>query len=182
MALFGSDKENASTEAASPPSTAAEKPAPAAPSRGRRADAPTEEGARIGRSVRIEGEVRGDEDLILDGRVKGSIQLGTHRLVIGESGRAEADVKGRRVRVLGEVEGNIDAQEAIELGPTARVNGNLRAPQLRLEEGAQVNGRIDMGGASSATPAKAATNGAAPSKPETPTDDDSPADEASAPA
>ncbi len=182
MALFGSDKDTSSTEATPPAAAKPEKPAP--PPRSSRA--PVSEGARIGQSVRIEGEVRGDEDLILDGHVKGTIQLGTHQLVIGESGHAEADVSGRRVRVLGEVEGNIDAQEAIELGPTARVQGNLRAPQLRLEEGAQVNGRIDMGGGAKPAVAKAdakpAPNGADPDDAPSSADDDGATEEAGAPA
>ncbi len=181
MALFGSDKDTSSSQAPAPAAAAPEKPAPA-PKKSPRA--PATDGARIGQSVRIEGEVRGDEDLILDGQVKGTIELGTHQLTIGESGRAEADVSGRRVRVLGEVKGNVDAQEAIELGPTARVHGNLRAPQLRLEEGAQVNGRIDMGGGSGPAPAKAkpASNGADPDETPSTADDDAPADEAAAPA
>jgi len=169
MALFGSDKERSDKEdtgtrrGPSPPSPAAatRKPAAAAKSKsGTATSGPAADGARIGRSVRIDGEVHGDEDLILDGHVKGSVQLGTHRLIIGETGRVEADVNARRVQVFGEVTGNIEAQEAIELGATARVEGDIRAPQLRLEEGAQVNGRVEMGAVGS-TPSRSADRAAA---------------------
>jgi len=110
----------------------------------------TSESALIGPGLRVEGEVHGEEDLILDGGVKGALSLGAHQLLIGEAGRAEADVVARKVVVFGELVGNIEATESIELGHTARVKGNLKAPRLRIDEGALLNGRIEMGGHSQA--------------------------------
>lgn len=154
MALF--DRSDKDRPQASPPERTPE-PREEAP---RKAQAPEPEQPRypssgaprkqdsalIGPGLHVDGEVRGEEDLILDGRVKGALHLGRHQLLIGEAGKAEADVKARKVVVFGELIGNIEADECIELGHTARVTGNLRAPKLRIDEGAQLNGRVQMKG------------------------------------
>lgn len=130
------------------------------------------ESALIGPGLKVEGEVRGAEDLILDGEVKGALALGQHQLLIGEAGRAEADVTARRVIIYGVLVGNVEAAEAIELGHTARVQGNLRTPALRIDEGALLNGRVEMGAtktretraAAQASSASGKANGAAAPK------------------
>jgi len=104
-----------------------------------------EESARIGPGLEIEGEIHGDEDLILDGRVRGSVSLGKHQLLIGEAGSAQADVSAKKVVVFGEVIGNIQATEIVELRRTAKVKGNIRTASLRIEEGAKLEGRVEMG-------------------------------------
>ena len=95
--------------------------------------------------------------------------MGQHQLLIGEGGRAEADVTARKVVVFGELKGNIEAKESVELGHTARVEGNIRAPKLRIDEGALLNGRVEMGGKSGASqspsPSASKSNGASPESP-----------------
>ncbi len=103
------------------------------------------ESARIGPGLGIDGEIHGDEDLILDGRVRGSVSLGKHQLLIGEAGSAEADVSAKKVVVYGEVIGNIQATETVELRRTAKVKGNIRTANLSIEEGATLQGRVEMG-------------------------------------
>jgi cytoskeletal protein CcmA (bactofilin family) len=98
----------------------------------------------IGRSVAFNGELTSDEDLQIDGTVKGDVQVREATLTVGEPAQVEADIHGARVVVHGTVKGSITASARIELGPGARVTGNLSADQVVIAEGATFNGRIDM--------------------------------------
>jgi cytoskeletal protein CcmA (bactofilin family) len=98
----------------------------------------------IGPSVTFDGEFTSDEDLTIEGTVKGILKTREATLTIGEPGRVEADIHGARVVVLGTLRGSITASVRIELGATARVDGNLSADQVVIADGAQFNGRIDM--------------------------------------
>ena len=99
----------------------------------------------IGPSVVIDGEFISDEDLTIDGTLKGSVQIREATLTIGNPARVEADIHGSRVIVHGTVRGSITASARIELGPGARVQGNLSADQVVIADGAKFDGRIDMG-------------------------------------
>jgi cytoskeletal protein CcmA (bactofilin family) len=98
----------------------------------------------IGPAIVINGELSSEEDLRVDGHVKGHILLRDAELTIGQSARIEADVRSVRVLVLGTVTGNIAASERIELGAGASVTGNLSANKVVIVEGARFNGRVDM--------------------------------------
>jgi cytoskeletal protein CcmA (bactofilin family) len=133
--------------------------------------------ATIGRSITIRGDVTGDEDLLIQGRVDGSIDLKQHAVTIGAEGEVKASIVGRVVIVEGSVEGNISSEEQVVLRSSARVKGDITAPRLVLEDGARFRGGVDMGedpdrgrstGASAqaqpkrpgtSTPAPAATDG-----------------------
>ena len=98
----------------------------------------------IGPSITIKGDVSGDEDLIIQGRIDGKVDLAQHNVTIGEDGRVKADVHGRTVIVEGEVEGDLRAQEQIILRHTAKVQGSIAAPRVSLEDGAVFRGGIEM--------------------------------------
>jgi cytoskeletal protein CcmA (bactofilin family) len=98
----------------------------------------------IGPSVVIDGEFTSDEDLTIEGTLKGDVQIRDATLTIGEPARVEADIHGSRVVVHGTVRGSITASVRIELGPAARVQGNLSADQVVIADGARFDGRIDM--------------------------------------
>lgn len=100
--------------------------------------------ARIGKSIRIEGEVYGAEDLLVDGEVSGNIQLEDHSLTIGATGRVEANIHGRSVMVDGYVRGNIFAHEHVLIRAAGEVQGDVVAPRVSLEDGARLKGAIDM--------------------------------------
>ena len=119
---------------------AAAKPPDAAPTGGR-----SSERATIGRSITIKGEVKGDEDLLIQGRVDGSVDLKLHSVTVGSEGRVKANITGRVVTVEGEVEGDLRAEEQVTLTSTARVQGDLAAPRIILENGATFRGLVDMG-------------------------------------
>jgi cytoskeletal protein CcmA (bactofilin family) len=113
-----------------------ERPAPVRPSNDR---------ATIGRSITINGEVKGDEDLLIQGRVDGSVTLKEHAVTVGPEGEVKADIGARVITVEGKVEGNLNAQEQVILRNSSRVQGNISAPRVVLEDGARFRGGVDMG-------------------------------------
>ncbi|HSM61315.1 MAG TPA: polymer-forming cytoskeletal protein [Longimicrobiales bacterium] len=113
----------------------------------RRSAAATGERATIGRSITIRGEVSGDEDLLIQGRIDGSIDLEQHSVTVGKEGRVKANITGRVVTVEGHVDGDLTAQEQIILRASARVQGDIKAPRVVLEDGAAFKGLVDMAGA-----------------------------------
>jgi cytoskeletal protein CcmA (bactofilin family) len=100
--------------------------------------------AGIGPAISIVGDITGDEDLTILGKVKGKIDLPRHDVTVGESGRVDADVHAKVVSVAGEVRGNLFAGEQILIRRTATMLGNLTAPRVGLEDGCCFRGSVDM--------------------------------------
>ena len=98
----------------------------------------------IGPSIVIKGNVSGDEDLLVHGRVEGSIDLGAHEVSVGESGRVTADINAKVVKIDGEVTGDITGNEKVVISKSGNVRGNIVAPRVTLEDGAVFKGSIDM--------------------------------------
>jgi cytoskeletal protein CcmA (bactofilin family) len=103
------------------------------------------ERATIGRSITIRGEVTGDEDLLIQGRVDGSVDLKQHSVTVGREGEVKANITARVVTVEGKVEGNLSADEQVILRASATVQGDITAPRVVLEDGARFRGGVDMG-------------------------------------
>jgi cytoskeletal protein CcmA (bactofilin family) len=141
----------------------------AAPQASAPPSSPTErrEAAGIGASISIVGDVTGDEDLTILGRVEGKIDLPKHSVTIGQGGRVKADIHARVVSVAGEVNGNLVASEQILIRKTATMLGNLTAPRVGLEDGCCFRGSVEMETPSKGRPVPA-TAGAPAAKPETP--------------
>ena len=99
----------------------------------------------LGPSVHIVGELRSDEDLLIEGRVEGTIHIEDAVLTIGSPATIQADIRGSTINVRGTVRGTISAAERIEIAASASVNGSLTANHVIIAEGATFNGRIDMG-------------------------------------
>lgn len=100
--------------------------------------------ARIGKTVVIRGEVKGGEDLTIDGRVEGTIQLPDHRLTIGPNAEVAADLSARDVLVLGKVKGNVIASGRVELRAGCLIEGDVRALRLAIEDNAVLRGKVDL--------------------------------------
>jgi cytoskeletal protein CcmA (bactofilin family) len=115
----------------------------------------TGETATIGSSIRIKGDLSGDEDLLIQGQIQGQIKLQKHNVTVGPSGRVKADIRGRTIRIEGEVDGNLSGQEEIVICSSGRVQGNLKAPRVTLENGSNFKGSIDMDAAGQQRPAAA---------------------------
>jgi cytoskeletal protein CcmA (bactofilin family) len=100
--------------------------------------------ARIGKSVVIRGEVKGSEDLYVDGRIEGTVSLSESRLTVGPNAVLAADLTARDVLVLGEVQGNIVAGGRVELRAGCQVIGDVRALRLAIEDNAVFRGKVDL--------------------------------------
>jgi cytoskeletal protein CcmA (bactofilin family) len=100
--------------------------------------------ARIGKTVVIRGEVKGSEDLIVDGRVEGTVSLSESRLTIGSSATVAADLSAKEILVLGQVQGNLEASGRVELRAGSQVLGDIRALRLSIEDNAIFRGKVDL--------------------------------------
>ena len=98
----------------------------------------------IGPSIIIKGEVSGEEDLLVQGKVEGLIDLQSNEVTVGQSGQVFADIKAKIVRIDGEVTGDVVAIENVVISKAGNVRGNIIAPRVTLEDGAIFKGSIDM--------------------------------------
>ena len=98
----------------------------------------------VGKSIVVNGELQGGEDVTIEGQVEGTVTLKQHVLTIGSHGRVQADVLAKSVVVMGEVIGEIEATEKVSITAEGRVDGNIRAPRVSIAEGARFRGGIDM--------------------------------------
>ncbi len=158
MALFGGKgKDGSAPEKAAPgtppptPSPAAApssaSPEPPAPARRTEGGSPhREEGnmANVGKSITIKGDLSGDEDVLVEGKVEGKVQLPQNQLTVGANGTVEAHVEAKTVIITGRVAGDVVATERLEIQATGVVEGDVKAPRLIVEEGAILNGSITM--------------------------------------
>ena len=101
--------------------------------------------AWIGGSILVKGNVVCAEDLVIDGKVEGTIELGDHSLTIGQSAAVIADLVAKSVTISGIVKGNVMGNGKVELKSTARVEGDVTAPKFMMEDGASLSGKVDTG-------------------------------------
>jgi cytoskeletal protein CcmA (bactofilin family) len=106
--------------------------------------------AMIGPSITIKGEVTGEEDLLIQGKVEGTINLNGNQVSVGESGQVCANIQAKVIKVDGKVTGDITGIEKVLISKTGNVRGNIVAPRVTLEDGAIFKGSIDMDPASAA--------------------------------
>lgn len=100
--------------------------------------------AVIGPSIHVDGEIRGDEDLVVEGKVKGSIEVKNHSVTVGGQGEVQADIHAQVIYVDGVMDGQLVASEQAVVRRSARVSGSIASPRVTLEDGARFNGSIDM--------------------------------------
>ena len=104
-----------------------------------------EDVANIGKSISIKGDLTGNEDLVIDGNIEGRIDLPNNQLTIGPEGKIKADIHAKSAVVVGHVSGNVSATERIEVQASGIVDGDVRSPRLVVQEGAVLNGAVEMG-------------------------------------
>jgi cytoskeletal protein CcmA (bactofilin family) len=100
--------------------------------------------ANIGKSISIKGDLTGNEDLEIEGKVDGRVELPNNQLTIGANGHVQAELKAKAVVIVGHVSGNVVGTERVEIQATGVVDGDVTAPKLVVAEGARVNGSIHM--------------------------------------
>ena len=89
----------------------------------------------LDKDTHIEGDLSFKGSFRIDGSFKGTIDSES-TLIVGENGKIEAEIKVGYIVVNGEIKGNIQAKEKVEINSTGRVIGSVTAPKLVVEEGA----------------------------------------------
>lgn len=102
------------------------------------------ETAMIGPSIYFKGDLIGDENLIVQGKVEGTIRLRGHDLLIGRKGQLHANVEATTITVEGKLKGDLIGKEKVVIKKTGNVLGNIVAPRVTLEDGAMFKGSIEM--------------------------------------
>jgi cytoskeletal protein CcmA (bactofilin family) len=100
--------------------------------------------SRLGPSLKIKGEISGNEDLVLEGSVEGLVELDEHKLTIGTTANLTADILAREVVVYGAINGNLRAKDRIEIKRDGSVNGDLTTARIMIEDGAYFKGAIEI--------------------------------------
>ncbi|MDH3282926.1 MAG: polymer-forming cytoskeletal protein [Gammaproteobacteria bacterium] len=99
----------------------------------------------IGPTVVFKGELSADEDLIIEGRIDGTIAHQQKNLTVGKQGRVKANIRARTITIEGTVDGDVHGDELVRLTKSANVTGNLFSPRIQMDDGANFNGKIEMG-------------------------------------
>lgn len=97
----------------------------------------------IGAGITIEGEITSDEDVVVQGTVRGKLSA-KESVTVEQGASVEADVTGGALFVAGAITGNIVAAERVDLQTGARVVGNVKAGRVTIADGAQFKGNVDM--------------------------------------
>lgn len=101
--------------------------------------------ACISQGIRIKGDVKGSEDLFIDGCIEGKLDMGDVSLTVGPNGTVKADISAREVVVRGRVEGKIVGREKVQLWNTGFVIGEVQTQRLSIEEGGTLRGKVEAG-------------------------------------
>lgn len=98
----------------------------------------------IGKAVRVVGQIFTREDLYVDGDVEGTIESQDTRITIGTNGRVQASIKAREVVILGQIQGDVEATDKVDLRKDAKLVGNITTARISIEDGAVFKGSIDI--------------------------------------
>jgi cytoskeletal protein CcmA (bactofilin family) len=99
--------------------------------------------AVVGSSVVIKGDLSAQEDVVIAGRIEGTVNVEGFLVMVEPGGHVAADVVAKGVVIAGTVTGSVVAEERIELRSTARVEGELTAPRIAIADGATLSGRVE---------------------------------------
>lgn len=101
------------------------------------------QGTTIGNSITIKGEISGEEFLTVEGNIEGKINL-KNSILVKKNGFIKADIAVSSISVSGKIIGNIEATEKIELMKDSKIVGDIKAPRIVINDGAQIRGQIQM--------------------------------------
>jgi cytoskeletal protein CcmA (bactofilin family) len=138
---FTAGKSMTEQRPASPSSTT---PAPTPPLPPRPAPQTSEEKTTIGQHIAIEGQIRGEEHLVIEGIMKGNVQMEKHNFTVGANGRVEGEVRAQNVSISGQLKGTINAMAKVEVTKEADFYGDIRAKSISVEDGAYFKGSIEL--------------------------------------
>ncbi len=115
-----------------------------APSASRLGSSTSRSSARLGASIQIKGQVTGDEDLQIDGKVDGPISLRGHELIVGSTAQLNSEIHAGEVVVAGKVVGNVHARGRVDIKKDGSVTGDISTARISIEDGAHFKGRIEI--------------------------------------
>ena len=100
--------------------------------------------ATVGKTLQFDGNIKGNENLIVEGTVEGTIMLANAVVTVSKSGLVRGDIVAKTILVEGEVRGEMRGNEVVEIAPSGVVHGDIRAPRVMLQDGCQFKGLVDM--------------------------------------
>ncbi len=106
--------------------------------------APATESTVIGEHITIEGSIQGEENLVIDGVMKGNVELKNHNFTIGSKGRFDGEIEAQNVRISGDIKGNIKTPGRVQITKEADFIGEIKAQNISLEDGAYFKGVIEL--------------------------------------
>jgi|SRR5579871_1506395 len=98
----------------------------------------------LGKNVIVRGEIRSQEDLRIEGEVEGTIEMKDGRLTIAANGKVRATVKAREIRILGSIQGSIEAVEKVYIGNSAHFEGDIQTGGIIVEDGGYIRGNVEL--------------------------------------
>ena len=107
-------------------------------------EADSRNSATIGKAVIVVGQIFTKEDLYVDGDVEGTIESQENKVTIGPNGRVQASIKAREVIILGQVQGNVETTDKVDLRKDAKLVGDITTSRISIEDGALFKGSIDI--------------------------------------
>lgn len=100
--------------------------------------------ACVSQGIKIKGEIRGREDLFIDGTVQGKIHLTEGAVTVGPNGRVNAEIEAREIIVRGEVTGMLKATERVQIWSSGRAIGDVQTRRIAIEDGAVLRGKVEI--------------------------------------
>ncbi len=104
----------------------------------------SEEKTTIGEHISIEGNIRGEENLIIEGTMKGNVEMEKHNFTVGSSGRVDGEIRAQSVSISGQLKGAIKALGKVEVTKEADFYGEIKAKSISVEDGAYFKGVIEL--------------------------------------
>jgi cytoskeletal protein CcmA (bactofilin family) len=99
--------------------------------------------SRLTAALRIKGEITGREDVLIDGKVEGRIEIEGATLTVGPDGGISADIEANEIIVRGNVQGSLQAHGRVRVGATGKMQGKIAAHGLVVEDGAEIRGSVE---------------------------------------
>jgi len=97
----------------------------------------------IGKNTTIEGNIKSQGTMRIDGNVTGKIEV-QGNMIIGDNSKIEADIKADNISVSGEITGNLTVKNQVQITSTGKVYGDIEVQNLIIDEGAIFEGKCKM--------------------------------------
>ena len=105
---------------------------------------PSDAKTTIGRHISIDGQIRGEEHLIIQGVMKGNVEMEKHNFTVGSNGRVDGEIRAQNVSISGQLKGAINAFGKVEVTKEADFLGDIKAKSISVEDGAYFKGSIEL--------------------------------------